>query len=69
MKRTPWFNADVLPVHAGRYEWQCNNVSMGIQQAFFNGVRWWTRTDFEPTATCKHCQWRGLLRPAKEQQK
>lgn len=67
MKRTPWFRTDVLPVHEGIYEWQCDNASRGIQKAFFNGYRWRAQTDFAPTATCKHCQWRGLTEKAEEQ--
>ena len=72
MKRTPWFNADVSPVRAGVYEWRCRFVTNGgLRQAVFDPAILWEGTsmsaNLRPAPTCKSCQWRGLLRPAKEQ--
>ena len=69
MKRTPWFHTDVLPTHEGTYEWQCDIVSRRTQKALFSEGKWRTSTIYAPNPFCSDCQWRGLLRPAKEQQK
>jgi len=72
MKRTPWFNADVLPVRAGVYEWRCLIATSGrISQATFDPSTLWDGTglptDWRPALNCKHCRWRGLTEKAEEQ--
>ena len=71
MKRTPWFHTDVLPVRAGVYEWRCLVTNGHIRHAVFHPVIKWDgtsqKTNCRPSLACKHCMWRGLTKPAKEQ--
>ena len=70
MKRTQWFNADVLPVRPGVYEWRCHFATANkvLRASYFRGYGWWPLNKLAgPVADCRSCQWRGLTAQAKEQ--
>lgn len=76
MKRTPWFDGSVTPVHVGTYECEWLDNDMAARWFnIFDGKRWYWGKDVSQRCNMEQAirpddrltliRWRGLTKPHK----